>query len=672
MYFDTLKVSGMEQAAEQVSARGGLGNAEHVIWDYGKEITVTLQDALFSPVSYNLLWGGQLGLKDIKIKGFFDPFIYEQDQYGNSIYFKKKLISKEKYDEILSNAAAATEKLKDETLPWEHQQFYKEQVALAKRAVSFICPCDGNIKYAVYESTTGHFQYSEWSKNTPEHENVNRMTGHFIGEPLSRESKKIIQTNGKDINIYTVKYFNKIIEKEMEMAELKVNAFSDFEFHNYQIEEFDNYMITKDEAEYQDKSVKNIKHSVLEYDWNSCIAKMSCLGKEKQIALHNDLNLCYQSFYHNTNKRILFRTFRGYESVIDFYSIVRKEITTQFGERRLIEIPVLLGAFYIIEDFNIPTDSEEYVPLTPNSSIQDIKLIEVMDKYEADRPFAIDVDQNIKSYNCSQMPKYKNADITVFYNPLTMSPYEANEHSFERANGQILEGNLYVFKPNEQYLKYRRVPAPAHQSLGKRIVVTAEKYPGIFKLVGETHIRERDTAKDLNCQIEIPLCKLASDTSISLEAEGEPAVQDMSLKVLRPEDGEMVRLSFYNKDILCTSTERKETYSLYDILEEVKYIVDIPNHTTILLAPKTNEIYCVSKDCRIGTYEQDNQSSTYLRLPSKAEIPAVGGRVEDFDIDSYIKNHFNIVLIAEIDENGIIVDYITKERVNTFEAIQGE
>jgi len=51
MYFDTLKVSTVEQSAEQTSARGGLGNPELIMWDYGKEITVTLEDALFTPAS---------------------------------------------------------------------------------------------------------------------------------------------------------------------------------------------------------------------------------------------------------------------------------------------------------------------------------------------------------------------------------------------------------------------------------------------------------------------------------------------------------------------------------------------------------------------------------------------------------------------------------------------
>lgn len=48
LYLDTLKVSTIEETAEQTEARGGKGNPPLIIWDYGKEITLTLEDALFS------------------------------------------------------------------------------------------------------------------------------------------------------------------------------------------------------------------------------------------------------------------------------------------------------------------------------------------------------------------------------------------------------------------------------------------------------------------------------------------------------------------------------------------------------------------------------------------------------------------------------------------------
>ena len=57
LYLDTLKVSTIEQTAESVDATGGKGNAALISWDYGKEITVTLEDALFSPKSLAIMFG---------------------------------------------------------------------------------------------------------------------------------------------------------------------------------------------------------------------------------------------------------------------------------------------------------------------------------------------------------------------------------------------------------------------------------------------------------------------------------------------------------------------------------------------------------------------------------------------------------------------------------------
>lgn len=57
LYLDTLKVSTIEQTAENTEARGGKGNAALISWDYGKEITVTLEDALYSAKSLAITFG---------------------------------------------------------------------------------------------------------------------------------------------------------------------------------------------------------------------------------------------------------------------------------------------------------------------------------------------------------------------------------------------------------------------------------------------------------------------------------------------------------------------------------------------------------------------------------------------------------------------------------------
>ena len=57
LYLDTLKVSTLEQTAEDTSAKGGKGNADLIIWDFGKEINITLEDALFSAKSMAIMFG---------------------------------------------------------------------------------------------------------------------------------------------------------------------------------------------------------------------------------------------------------------------------------------------------------------------------------------------------------------------------------------------------------------------------------------------------------------------------------------------------------------------------------------------------------------------------------------------------------------------------------------
>lgn len=58
LYLDTLKVSTIEQTAETTEAKGGKGNVSLIMWDFGKEITLTIEDALFSPKSMAVMFGG--------------------------------------------------------------------------------------------------------------------------------------------------------------------------------------------------------------------------------------------------------------------------------------------------------------------------------------------------------------------------------------------------------------------------------------------------------------------------------------------------------------------------------------------------------------------------------------------------------------------------------------
>lgn len=88
LFLDTLKVSTIEQTAEQAEARGGKGNSPLIIWDYGKEITITLEDALYSPASMALMFGDENGASAVstvtkfeKVSAIAAEDLKESDKY---------------------------------------------------------------------------------------------------------------------------------------------------------------------------------------------------------------------------------------------------------------------------------------------------------------------------------------------------------------------------------------------------------------------------------------------------------------------------------------------------------------------------------------------------------------------------------------------------------------
>lgn len=60
LFLDTLKVSTIETTGENTAAQGGWGNPKLIQWDYGKEVNITLEDALMSLESLRFMLGGAI------------------------------------------------------------------------------------------------------------------------------------------------------------------------------------------------------------------------------------------------------------------------------------------------------------------------------------------------------------------------------------------------------------------------------------------------------------------------------------------------------------------------------------------------------------------------------------------------------------------------------------
>jgi hypothetical protein len=81
---------------------------------------------------------------------------------------------------------------------------------------------------------------------------------------------------------------------------------------------------------------------------------------------------------------------------------------------------------------------------------------------------------------------------------------------------------------------------------GMVIDISANAFPGTYYITGDTFARNENSGKDEFFQFIIPKAKVTSENTITLEAEGDPSVFNMSLKVLRPADGVMMKLVKYN------------------------------------------------------------------------------------------------------------------------------
>ena len=98
----------------------------------------------------------------------------------------------------------------------------------------------------------------------------------------------------------------------------------------------------------------------------------------------------------------------------------------------------------------------------------------------------------------------------------------------------------------ELFLKWTRSVAYGDNSLGHTIEISADKFPGTYKVVGDTFARNKTTGEDQRFQFVVPQAKMTSEQTITLEAEGDPTVFNLNLTVLRPDDGVMVKLIQYD------------------------------------------------------------------------------------------------------------------------------
>lgn len=182
--------------------------------------------------------------------------------------------------------------------------------------------------------------------------------------------------------------------------------------------------------------------------------------------------------------------------------------------------------------------------------VKETKKIDRTEKCVAKRSFIV------PAGNSKGVPSEGEMTAQAVYIDLnTMQPYQDG--------APIAEG--------EVYLKWTRSIAYGDNSLGNTIEISAEKFPGTYKIVGDTFARSKATGEDQRFQFVIPQAKMSSEQTITLEAEGDPTVFDMTLKVLRPDDGVMVKLIQYD---VVENTEENDGSTMVKDTENLNLLED--------------------------------------------------------------------------------------------------
>ncbi len=133
----------------------------------------------------------------------------------------------------------------------------------------------------------------------------------------------------------------------------------------------------------------------------------------------------------------------------------------------------------------------------------------------------------------SAVSKLYDEDGTVLDEAFTLADLKGLYSTGQTASGTEYDGHKFMFT-------YWVAAA------GKQIVISGDTFPGTYYVQGDTYARSDVDGSDQFFQFIIPKAKMTSENTITLEAEGDPAVFNMNLTVLRPEDGDMMKLIQYD------------------------------------------------------------------------------------------------------------------------------
>lgn len=459
LYLDTLKVSSVDKAAENTWATGGLGNSRLICWDFGKEINVSLEDALCTPASLGLCWGGILSTdwKENEIS---------QD-YG--ITSNKKEVEKISRMEKVFYPKGDRQKIGNFLPHLSDDPKTEDGLPLQSSII------DGTIVEGF-----GYVKNKSYKWNMA----------------IESDIKSISVVPNKFFDVYGNSY--PIIQKVA--IGIRQPSSTD-EFKLEIIYKINNAPTVEEETE--ENIIINVGEETL-------LSGLTPILEANYLKIRVDNNDNYSAylgtapniFDENPTETINTSQFKGIDMWNKFNSI-----------NELI--------YFII------TKYEDNILSIAAATIED--------------GGAVGTSYTVESSDLtSQEIANTQGKLWSFVSPKNLAPYDDD----------------YWFSQGESYyIKTFTLAARGKKLKAKRIEVTASQFPGMYMFIGETYIRQRETGEDERVQLKFPLCKVKSEQSLTLEADGEPTVFNLNLEVAKPVAGSMMEITFYDVEKTLTLNE---------------------------------------------------------------------------------------------------------------------
>lgn len=483
LYLDTLKVSTIEKTAEKVDARGGYGNKKLITWNFGKDIVLNLEDALFSPASMSMIWGGML---ESKLSDYTSAIVKCNlaNKYGLLHYSIKAYPSPAMTDgewEVVFKAA--------------------ELIGLDSGSGN-----DNSTKYTYPISAT-----------TQDKENIeeNRVT---LVKKYFKRKQEIFDSNGDYKGGMPIEVVQKIMEQ---IDTLDKIGYIKTDIHDLEVIDRMEKCIVKDRNGLN-ISISKQRENLFRYYADDKSSSYTIFYDAKTMLPLLPVNNGFIGTSNETEMEILLNKGWRFEDLPSkVYNKIPKQERDETHEQyqtRLNSSGINLKTFW--KDFwELQHCDELDTKIRENlSSSEDYEIISMESINQGGQSLGV-------RFDISSMSDTSKYEMTIQTVKVKVRKYNREKDTFKIKIGTV-------------YYKWTRTVKYKEDEddgiLGKTLVIDADTFPDNYKIVGETYIREQKTGKDQRYQFTIFKANVSSDTNVTLEAEGDPTTFSMSIDVLTP------------------------------------------------------------------------------------------------------------------------------------------